>query len=108
MKLDKFTIFVLVTLGIFLLWLYGVFAYGYAFVKLWTWFVVPVFHPDINIGIMQAAGLFMFIRFLTADRKMPVNDPKESSEVKAAKVLLPMIIPWVAILFGWMLKSLIG
>ena len=108
MKLDKFTIFVLASLGLFLLWLYGIFSYGFAIVKLWTWFVVPVFHPDVKLGIMQAAGLFMFVRFFTSDHKLPKFNEKDSDESKVAAVFLPLVIPWMAVIFGWVLKSIMS
>lgn len=89
---------------IVLLWLYSIFAYGYVAVKLWAWFIVPVFHTDVTFGIIQAAGLFMVVRFFTHDYKMPVTD--ETTIQKIAEVGLQIIVPWATLFFGWLLKSM--
>ena len=100
----------LMVLGVLVLlpiaWLYGVFAYGFVAVKLWAWFVVPIFHTTINFGILQAAGLFIFVRFFTSEHQMPATHPDETTEQKIAKAILPIIVPWVTLLFGWFLKSM--
>ena len=100
----------LAVIGVFallaLLWLYGIFAYGFVAVKLWAWFVVPVFHTSVTFGILQAAGLFMFVRFFTTEYKMPVTDPDETMEQKIAKVMVPIIVPWATLFFGWLLRSM--
>ena len=89
-----------------IMWIYGIFAYGYVAVKLWAWFVMPVFHTDITLGILQAAGLFMFVRFFTFEHKMPVDDPDEAMEHKVSNVILTIIVPWVTLFLGWLLKSM--
>ena len=91
---------------LFLGWLYGIFAYGFVIIKLWAWFVVPVFHPEVTFGIMQASGLFMFIRFITIDHKMPVTNPDEELKDKIGRVMLPILLPWAALFFGRLLHTL--
>jgi hypothetical protein len=88
------------------LWLYGVFAYGFVAVKLWAWFIVPVFHPEITFGILQAAGLIIFVRFFTSDHRMPPENPDETTVQKVTKVLVPILAPWVTLLFAWVLKAM--
>jgi|FAXJ01.1.fsa_nt_gi hypothetical protein len=88
------------------LWLYSIFAYGFVAVKLWAWFVVPVFHTTVTFGILQAAGLLMFVRFFVQEHKMPVTDPDETTSQKICKVILPIIVPWMVLLLGWLLKSM--
>jgi hypothetical protein len=101
-----FLIFLGVLVLLPLAWLYGVFSYGFVAVKLWTWFVVPVFHTTVNFGILQAARLCILVRFFTSEHKMSVSDPDETTEHKIASIILPLIVPWVTLLFGWLLKSI--
>jgi len=89
-----------------LLWLYGIFAYGFVAIKLWAWFVVPIFHTDITFGIFQAAGLFMFVRFFTTEYKMPVTNPDETTGQKIASAIFLIAVPWTVLLFAWILKSI--
>jgi hypothetical protein len=101
----------LVLIGVFaltaLLWVYGIFAYGYVAVKLWAWFVVPVFHPEYTFGILQAAGLFMFVRFFTNNHtaKIDSTDERPVSD-KVAEAFVPIIIPWATLLLAWILKCM--
>lgn len=102
----------LILIGVFaltaLLWVYGIFAYGYVAVKLWAWFVVPVFHPEYTFGILQAAGLFMFVRFFTNNHtaKIDSTDERPVSD-KVAETFVPIIIPWATLLLAWILKSML-
>ena len=101
----------LVLVGVFaltaLLWVYGIFAYGYVAVKLWAWFVVPVFHTEFTFGILQAAGLFMFVRFFTNGHtaKIDSTDSRPMSD-KVAEVFVPIVTPWATLLLAWILKSM--
>jgi hypothetical protein len=75
-------------------------------VKLWAWFVVPVFHTTITFGVLQAAGLLTFVRFCVQEHKMPVTDPDETTSQKIVKIMVPIVVPWGALFFGWLLKSM--
>jgi hypothetical protein len=102
----------LAVIGIFalvcLLWLYGIFAYGFVAVKLWAWFVVPVFHTEYSFGILQAAGLFMFVRFFTQNYNIKVNSQDERPVTdKIAEIFIPIIVPWMTLGLAWILKSML-
>lgn len=90
-----------------ILWLYGIFAYGFVAVKLWAWFVVPVFHTEYAFGILQAAGLFMFVRFFTSTHTTRIDstDERPMSD-KVAEVFVPIVTPWATLLLAWILKSM--
>lgn len=90
-----------------LLWLYGIFAYGFVAVKLWAWFVVPIFHTEYTFGILQAAGLFMFVRFFTGNHNIKVNSQDDRPIAdKIAEVFVPILIPWATLLLAWLLKGM--
>lgn len=91
-----------------LLWLYGIFAYGFVATKLWAWFVVPIFHTEYSFGILQAAGLFMFVRFFTQNYNIKVNsqDDRPTSD-KIAEAFIPIIVPWMTLALAWILKSML-
>lgn len=95
--------------GFFLLWLYGIFAYGFVAVKLWAWFVTPIFPmlAEYKFSVLQAAGLFMFVRFFTTNVNYAKNDPDEELSDKVGKMLVPIILPWVTLFFGWILHLIL-
>lgn len=48
---------------------------GFVFLKLWSWFVVPI--TDLQaLTLFQAIGLMLLIGFVTAKYKKPDNDKK--------------------------------
>lgn len=103
----------LIVIGTFallsLLWLYGIFAYGFVITKLWVWFVmtVPAFGIDYKLGILQAAGLFMFVRFFTHNHNVKINSQDERPVTdKIAEVFVPILIPWATLLLAWLLKGM--
>lgn len=98
-----------VIIGLFLIWIYGVFSYGFVAVKLWTWFVVPIF-PTLaayKFGILQAGGLFMFIRFMTTTSSYKKNDPKKTTSDTAIEILYLLLLPWATLFFGWILHLIL-
>lgn len=109
---EKFSISRLLLGGIFLfiafclIWLYGVFAYGFVITKLWAWFIVPVFASaaTVKLGIFQAAGIFMLVRFLTAENFKITSDENQKEKWTKAGVIL--LYPWITLLFGWFLHLL--
>lgn len=91
-----------------LLWLYGIFAYGFVATKLWAWFIVPVFHPEYTFGILQAAGIFMFVRFFTQNYNIKINSQDERPiSDKIAEVFVPIVVPWITLLLAWILKAML-
>jgi hypothetical protein len=102
---------VLTFIGVFamvsILWIYGIVSYGFVATKLWAWFVVPVFHTTVTFGILQAAGLFMFVRFFVHEERMSATDPDETAQQKISKIILPIIVPWITLFFGWVLHFML-
>lgn len=109
---EKFTISKFLLGGIFLfivvclIWLYGVFAYGFVITKLWAWFIVPVFASaaSVKLGIFQASGIYMLVRFLTAENFKITSD--ETQQEKWTKTGVILLYPWATLLFGWILHLL--
>lgn len=51
---------------------------GWIFLKLWGWFILPVFENMPELSLIQAIGLSFVIRFFTADLKPDTDtDPDE-------------------------------
>jgi len=48
-----------------LTWLFFSFINGFAIMKLWGWFVIPLFSSAPSLGLWQAVGLSMLCRMIT-------------------------------------------
>ncbi len=98
-------ILVIVTPMIAFLTAYSVFSYGYVAVKLWAWFIMPIF----NVGalkLLQAAGILLLVRLFTYVPKIE-DDPKIASGLKFwAKFVIGLAVPWATLLTGYIIHRL--
>ena len=68
---------------------------AWVLIKLWGWFIVPVFHlPDLNIPL--AIGLCLVVGMFTATMK--------SEKVNWLGAILA---PFITLFMGWIVKSFI-
>jgi len=72
--------------------------WGYAIHVLWAWFVVPIGLPAISIA--QAYGLSVLFGLFMNTRGLDVGKEKTSDEW-AVSVTIGVLMPAVALLFGW-------
>lgn len=73
---------------------------GWVLSKLWGWFVLPLFPAMPHLNFLQAAGLLAVVSFMT-------YTPTVSKESESAELITnAAVYPLLALLFGWVLKSL--
>jgi hypothetical protein len=70
---------------------------AYAFVKLWSWFVVPLF-PVSPLRMLPAMGLMMAISYAT--KTSPPPDERSYREKFASALSLSLAKPALALLVG--------
>lgn len=52
--------------------------YGFVIKTIWGWFVAPL--GVVQIGVWEAAGVYLLIRMLTMDTTLPRDDKKSPAE----------------------------
>lgn len=93
--------FLVIMFGSFL---YGVFATGFVSMKLWAWFVVPIFGVKA-LTITQAYGLALIIGLWTHQHFVNTNkDERETSE-KVSHWIALLITPWFVLFVGWIVHA---
>ena len=80
--------------------LYGVFSAGYVGMKLWTWYIVPVFGLP-TLKIVQAWGIALLASLWTHQNFTNTNEDKRTTEQKIVYSTLVLISPWLTLLVGW-------
>lgn len=93
--------FAIITL-IVLLILYSSFSWGFALYKFWYWFILPVFPMLPEITFWHAVGLFLFIGFFHIGDGQVIKDEYKE---KTTGTIMSIILPWVTLLMGYILKS---
>jgi hypothetical protein len=84
---------------------HGIIAYGYCSKMLWQWFMVPIW--DVKpITWLQAYGLYVLVRLFTSDNPFQGTDSLKNltKPEKIGRIIGSMIIPWVALLTGYIVK----
>jgi len=81
----------------------GVFVNGFVFMKLWLWFIVPIF--DLKpLTIAMAIGITLVFNFVT----MKIDSTKESTaETSIANFILFLSASGMFLLIGWIVSSYI-
>lgn len=95
---------IFVLFGVFfvicLAYLYGAFAMGFVGMKLWAWFVVPVFGlPALTWG--QAYGIALLVGLLTHQIHIPTNEDERTTPQKVGHAIGGFLLPWITLLFGY-------
>ena len=74
---------------------------GFVFLKLWQWFVVPVFHlPQFSLS--YSIGLCLVASFLT-HQVMPQKEGRSTGDICSELITKAVALPAVALLYGWIL-----
>lgn len=79
---------------------------GWVFMKLWSWFVSPLFNLQ-ELSLVQALGLGIMLSF--ACKPMPKYDPEEKKKSfsdNVGQVLFVVITYFVILGMGWIIHLL--
>ncbi len=93
--------FVLGFLGL----LYGILVTGFVGMKLWAWFVVPIFGLP-TLSIVQAWGIALLIGLWTHQLHATTNKDEREPSQKYATAIMAILSPWIILFFGWIGKVL--
>lgn len=93
--------FFLASIGEFL---YGVFVIGFVGMKLWAWFVVPVFGLKA-LTITQAYGLSMIVGLWTHQYFVNTNKDERETAEKVGHLVGMLLTPWTTLFFGWLVHA---
>jgi hypothetical protein len=102
---NKAVVWILAIPGAVLLIAGSAIAEGYVISVLWGWFVVPVFHLP-TLTIPYALGFGSLAALLT-NHKTGKEAEKEETEWWSGPLMHMLLKPWMALLFGWIVKSFI-
>jgi hypothetical protein len=80
---------------------------GYAFSKLWLWFIVSTFGAA-PLGIAQSIGLALVVSFLTHQPDSYEDKDKSATERMVAAAIIMFLRPAMALLVGWIVKGFLG
>lgn len=98
---------IIITMGfLFAATLYSVFACGVVAMKLWLWFVVPIFGFKA-LTLVQAWGLAFFVGFLTHQLTFNTNKDERSDTEKITHYCTAITYPWMVLGMGWIIKTFI-
>lgn len=100
-KLLGYGMGILIGLGIFIpATIYGVIVHAFVAMKLWQWFVVPVFHLPA-LGMMQMAGICFLVRIFTYQANGKLKFEGESAKEKVIAFVGILLVPWYSLFLGW-------
>lgn len=77
---------------------------GYVFSKLWLWFIVATFSA-CPLSIAQSIGLSSVVSFLTYQYDSYDDKSKSSAEKIGTGVAIALLMPALALFFGWVVKG---
>lgn len=83
---------------------YDSFTWGLVTWKFWMWFVLPVFPTLPLITFLQAVGLSMFIGLFKNQISQQV---KKEYVDQSSTLTLTLLIPWLVLICGWIIKLII-
>ena len=74
--------------------------YGWAVVKFWTWFVIPIFElPPLNIP--KAAGLVLLVSLVAKHHEF--NESENSNKI-TIDLVYGFTLPLFVVLIGWIIQ----
>jgi len=92
-------IFLILAFFIIPLMVYFIWSHAYVIVKLWAWFIIPIFHLN-PITWAQAWGLMIIMSLLTTASVWKGKDERDTS-AKVTEFVVLCLKPWVLLLAGW-------
>ena len=106
MELIAFIIVLLLFAGILI---YSSFSWGFVLFKFWHWFMMPVFFTLPSISFYQAVGILLFIGvFKSKVPEVPLKDEFTDSKKKINNIVIQLLAPWMVLIMGILMKSLIS
>ncbi len=84
-----------------ILFFYSVWAGGFIGMKLWSWYVVPVFGFK-TLSIIQAWGVSLLIGLWAKSPNFKIDNSERTSTDKIGEGIAQLIYPWIVFLFGWL------
>ncbi len=85
--------------------LYGIWAGGFVGMKLWAWFVVPIFGVKA-LTLYQAAGLATIVGFFTHQHHLgPKPEDNRTTALKVAEFIGILCYPFMVLFVGWIIKT---
>jgi uncharacterized BrkB/YihY/UPF0761 family membrane protein len=84
---------------------YTTFSYGYVGMRLWEWFIIPIFHMN-PITILQCAGIFIFVRLFVYVPSKPVKNVTETTADTWGYYIGVVLLPWAMFIFGYIIHKL--
>ena len=83
--------------------LFSIIARGFVIMKLWAWFIVPIFTLNA-LTLVHAIGLSLTIGLLTSELKQEEED-EDGWFAKIMKRFIFLVVVYAAILFeGWIIS----
>lgn len=81
---------------------------GVVIYKYWHWFVVPVYAPAVNPGVLQFIGLAFFARMFLARWNAPRNKADWEKKLErgiAETLVIQLLAVTLALGLGWLFKA---
>jgi len=94
---------VLFLTAILMLWM--VFSSGYVLLHYYEWFIIPLGYNVPTLSLLQFVGISSFLKLLTSyNNKIYIKDEYKDKTTENIAIIL---LPFLALLFGYILKSFI-
>ena len=90
-----------------LTWLYTIFSYGFVSLKLWNWFILPLFPNMPSLNILTAMGLTSVFGWFNSRQFYKLKYKGEKIEQNLDTTIF-IILPWITLIFAWVLHLLIN
>ena len=87
--------------GIFALLVISSLLRGFVLVKIWGWFIVPLFHLPV-LTLLPAIGLALVVGFMTYQYQYS-KDERSAGEKVFESIFLTFLYPLAVLLTGWVI-----
>lgn len=81
---------------------------GWALMTLWGWFITTLFETAPILGLWQAVGLALVVRFLTKSWDSNKSEDKGLSDAIGQALAVVILRPALSVAFGWVVASVMG
>jgi len=90
----------------FIVAIIGVFWSAFVLVRLWGWFISPLFSLPV-ITMAQAIGLSIVVNFLRGTSASKKIDDKDRVEYLLRAIFVTLLHPFTALVMGWLFWKLL-
>lgn len=84
---------------------YGIWAAAFVGLKLWTWFIVPVFVGMPTLTLTQTFGISLLIGYWTKSHSNYNGKDERTDRQKSQAIIGVLFYPWLVLLLGWIARS---